>query len=55
MINNKFKNIKLIGKGSYGLVSWAEYKDNNKRSVALKVLKIKEKSDYALIKVIREI
>jgi len=54
MIENKYEIIKLVGKGSYGKVSKAKCKQTGK-FVALKVLKYKHKSDYDLIKVLREI
>jgi len=53
-IEKKYEVIKLIGKGSYGCVSKGKCKATG-RFVALKVMKNQTKTEYEIIKLLREI
>lgn len=54
MINEKYDIIEIIGKGSYGYVSRGICKTTG-REVALKIMINQTKTEYDVIKVLREI
>jgi len=53
-IEKRYELIKIIGKGSYGCVTKAKCKETGKL-VALKVMKNQTKTEYEIIKLLREI
>jgi len=53
-IEKRYEIIKVIGKGSYGCVTKAKCKETGKL-VALKVMKNQTKTEYEIIKLLREI
>ena len=54
LVEQKYEIVQLVGRGSYGYVSQGTCLKTNKE-VALKVISITNKTEYEIIKLIREI